>query len=57
MSSCNNNAFHYFQLTDAKKTRAHEFSKIIKMSVKGKIANFYHSKSKVVNALWILAQV
>ena len=28
-----------------------------KMSVKGKIANFYHSKSKVVNALWILAQV
>ena len=27
------------------------------MSVKGRIANFYHSKSKVANALWILAQV
>ncbi len=27
------------------------------MSVKGRIANFYHSKGKVANALWILAQV
>ena len=28
-----------------------------RMSIKGRIANFYHCKSKVVNALWILAQV
>lgn len=27
------------------------------MTVKGKIANFYHNKSRVANSLWILAQV
>lgn len=30
---------------------------LIIMSVKGRIANFYHNKSQVANSLWILAQV